>query len=115
MEFDNLYNYLRGLRIQVASLFRDYNIYIGSIDWRYSDDDLLFDIYEDFPPSGLRIGMSSYDKTRVIPMALLQKLDALDDNASLTIEQAPSCGSKSLYMYINIDLDIDTIKGLLSQ
>lgn len=113
MEFDRLYEYLRGLRGQATALFRDYGIYIGGIDWRYSGDDLLFDIYEDFPPSGLRICMSSYDKTRVIPWALLEKLNALDEKACLTIEQAPSGGVKGLYMYINIDLDIDTINDLL--
>lgn len=112
---DRLIEHLTNLRSQISNVFKTNNIYIGAIDTRYSDDDDLWEIFNDAPPSGLRVCFSNHDGRLYIPFSVLATINdiATKYSATITLEQNPGKFSKPLYLYLNIDLEINKLKEIL--
>lgn len=113
---DRLIEYLTNLRSQISNVFKTNNIYIGAIDTRYSDDDDLWEIFNDAPPSGLRFCFSNHDSRLYIPFDVLATINdiATKYDTKVILEQNPGNMHKPLYLYLNVDLEINTIKRLLN-
>lgn len=110
--YQNIDKYLRTLEDSLWEIFRKNSIYVGAIDTRKLDDDVLFDYYADFLPSGLRVCFSTHDRWTVIPMSVLKEIEDLPGEFTMEFAQAPSHGTKEMYLYLNIDLTLDYIMSL---
>lgn len=113
---DKLIEHLVNLKSQISNVFKTNNIYVGGIDTRYSDDDDLWEIFNDAPPSGLRFCFSNHDSRLYIPFSVLATINdiATKYSATITLEQNPGNMHKPLYLYLNVDLELDKIKQLLN-